>query len=297
MTPAMTVMPGLWRLELRVALRHAAAFAEVLEGITDAVSWDTPDGTRQATLQAFSASEIDPAQVRAALADASHAMDAAVPAVDIMWLPPQDWLAANRQDFPPLDVGRFHVRGSHLEGPPPVGRTVIHLDAATAFGSGRHATTAGCLLALQDLFRCHRPIRVLDMGCGSGILAIATACLWPAAKVLAADVDAEAVRVAAINARRNGVTKRVTAAVSSGYRAPAVRLNGPYDVIVANILANPLKEMAGDLARHLAPGGMAVLSGLLLRDAPAVLAAHRSRGLRLVSRIVIDDWATLTLTR
>jgi ribosomal protein L11 methyltransferase len=135
------------------------------------------------------------------------------------------------------------------------------------------------------------------MGCGSGILAIAMARLWPTAKVLAADVDAEAIRVTADNARRNGVATRIASVVSNGYQASAIHAGAPYDVIVANILANPLRAMAGDVTRALAPGGVAVLSGLLSRDAPAVLAAHRSRGLRLVSRIVIDDWATLVLSK
>ncbi len=294
---SVTTVPGLWRLELRVALRHASAFAEVLEDMADAVSWDTPDGTRQATLQAYAASEPDLAEVQSALAATARALNTAVPTADILWLPPHDWLAANRADFPPLDVGRFHVRGSHLDGRPPTGSIVIHLDAATAFGSGRHATTAGCLLALQGLARRRRPQRVLDMGCGSGILAIAMARLWPTAKVLAADVDAEAIRVTADNARRNGVATRIASVVSNGYQASAIHAGAPYDVIVANILANPLRAMAGDVTRALAPGGVAVLSGLLSRDAPAVLAAHRSRGLRLVSRIVIDDWATLVLSK
>ena len=292
----MTTVAGLWRIELRVALRHAPAFAGALEDLADAVSWDTPEDARPALLQAFAATEPDIAEVRAALAAAAEALGIAAPAADVQWLAPRDWLAENRRDFPPLDVGRFHIRGSHVEEPPPLGRIVIHLDAATAFGSGRHATTAGCLLALQKLVP-RRPLRALDMGCGSGILAIAMARLWPASTVLASDIDAEAVRVTAANARENGVGRRVSAVVSSGYRALAVRQGGPYDVIAANILARPLKAMAGDLARALAPGGAAVLSGLLARDMPLVLAAHRARDLRLAARSVIDDWATLVVVK
>jgi ribosomal protein L11 methyltransferase len=291
------MLASLWRLELRVALNDAAVFSEVLENIAVAVSWDTPDGACQATLHAYFSTEPDIVQVRVALADAAEALNTAMPVTDILWLPPRDWLAANREDFPPLDVGRFHVRGSHQEGRPPAGLIVICLDAATAFGSGRHATTAGCLLAVQDIARRRNPKRVLDMGCGSGILAIAMARLWPGSNVTSADVDAEAVRVTAENAHRNGVALRIIPVVSNGYRASTVRASAPYDVIVANILANPLKKMASDLACALAPGGLAVLSGLLLRDAPAVLAAHRSCGLHLVSRIVIDDWATLTISK
>ncbi len=134
------------------------------------------------------------------------------------------------------------------------------------------------------------------MGCGSGILAIAAAKTW-GARVIAADVDARAVRVAAGNARANGVARLVHAVASDGYRDMAVRRTAPYDLIVANILARPLMRMAPDLARRLAPGGVAVLSGLLARQERAVIGAHRAHGLALARRIALGGWHTLVLAR
>ena len=288
----MSLTPALWRIEVRVPVALAEVFAEAVEAVADAVSWTVPDDGGPASVQGYAADEPDRALLMAALQATAAAHGSAAPVPDVMWFPAQDWVAENQRDLPPLAIGRFHLLGSHHDQAPPAGSILIRLDAATAFGSGRHASTEGCLLALEDLARTLRPRRGLDMGCGSGILAIAMAKLWPIA-VTAADIDPEAVRVARANALCNGV--RLKVAMSDGYRAPAVRRAGPYDLIVANILANPLKRMAGDLAAALAPGGRAVLSGLLASDAAAVIAAHRAHGLLLKHRRVIDGWATLTL--
>jgi ribosomal protein L11 methyltransferase len=165
-----------------------------------------------------------------------------------------------------------------------------------AFGSGEHATTRGCLLALDDLARRRRLRRVLDLGCGSGVLAIAAAKTWPA-RVLAADNDPVAVAVAAENAALNGVADRVRVVESDGYRHPAIGAGGPYDLILANILADPLRGFARDLARRLAPGGAAVLSGIVDHQVRPVVLAHRPYGLRLRRTIAIGPWATLVLGR
>lgn len=288
----MTETPALWRIEVRVPVAFAEAFAAAVEAVAEAVSWTVPDDGGPALIQGYAEAEPDAGVLGDGLTLAAEAAGLPPPAADVTWLAPRDWVADNRRDLQPLSIGRFRLLGSHHDEAPPAGSLLIRLDAATAFGSGRHATTAGCLIALQDMARTMRPRRALDMGCGSGILAIAMAKLWPV-RVTAADIDPEAVRVAAANARRNGV--RLSAAVSDGYRAPAVRAAGPYDVVVANILANPLKQMSGALTASLAPGGQAVLSGLLAADADAVIAAHRARGLRLRRRIVIDGWATLVV--
>ncbi len=290
----MTLTPALWRIEIRVPVAAAEDFAAAIEATAEAVSWTVPDDGGPALVQGYAAAEPDKEMLAEGLKDTAAALGIKVPVADVIWLPPRDWVAENRRDLQPLSIGRFHFLGSHHDVAAPAGSILIRLDAATAFGSGRHATTAGCLLALQDLARTMRPRQALDMGCGSGILAIAMAKLWPIA-VTAADIDGEAVRVARGNALRNGV--RLRAAVSDGYRAAVVRAAGPYDLIVANILANPLKRMAGSLADALAPGGRAVLSGLLAGDAAAVVAAHRAQGLVLTHRRIIDGWATLTMAR
>jgi ribosomal protein L11 methyltransferase len=206
-----------------------------------------------------------------------------------------NWLARVAAGFTPHRIGRFWVHGSHVREAPPAGAVPIRLDAGLAFGSGEHASTRGCLLALDELARRRRFGRVLDLGCGSGILAIAAAKCWPA-RVLAVDNDPQAVAVARDNARQNGVSHRVGARWSEGYRSPAVRGAGPYDLILANILADPLCDMARDLARHLAPGGSAILAGLLDAQAPAVVGAHRAAGLRLRRCIQLEAWSTLVFT-
>ncbi|MEQ9815187.1 MAG: 50S ribosomal protein L11 methyltransferase [Azospirillaceae bacterium] len=217
------------------------------------------------------------------------------PPLRVEVLPPTDWLKASFEAFPAFSVGRFRIHGSHLEQGAP-GQIDLVIDAATAFGSGEHPTTAGCLLALDRLSRRqHRP-GVLDVGSGTGILAFAAAKLW-GVQVLASDIDGESVRVARINARVNGVADRVRVVLADGYRHPAVAGGAPYDLIVANILARPLVTMAPALARHLSPGGRAVLSGLLTRQEAMVLTAHRAQGLVLESRVRIGVWSTLVLRR
>ncbi|MGH6979877.1 MAG: 50S ribosomal protein L11 methyltransferase, partial [Stellaceae bacterium] len=163
---------------------------------------------------------------------------------------------------------------------------------ATAFGTGEHATTRGCLLATDHVKR--PPRRILDMGCGTGILAIAAAKLWHR-DVLATDIDPESVRVTRVNAKVNGVANAVRAEISPGYRHREIARRAPFNLVLANILARPLMDMAPDLARVLAPGGMAVLSGLLARQEAAVLAAHRAQGLYLVTRIALEGWHTLVV--
>jgi ribosomal protein L11 methyltransferase len=212
-------------------------------------------------------------------------------------LPERDWLAENRRAFPPLRIGRFLVHGSHWPGPekavPPAGAIAIEIDAATAFGTGEHPSTRGCLVALDSLARRRRFQRPLDIGTGSGILAIAAAKRLRR-PVLASDVDCDAVRVAAHHVRRNGLRGRVRVVCAPGYRSRALR-RSRYDLIFANILARPLALMARDLGRAIKPGGIAVLAGLLKRQEAQVLAAHRAQGLALQRRLVIEGWSTLIL--
>jgi ribosomal protein L11 methyltransferase len=207
----------------------------------------------------------------------------------------RDWLAENRRAFPPLRIGRFFVHGSHWTGPAPPGAIPLEIDAATAFGTGEHPSTTGVLLALDRLARRRRFRRPLDIGTGSGVLAIAAAKLLHR-PVLASDIDCAAARVAAHHVGRNGLHDRVRVICAPGYRARAVR-RSRYDLILANILARPLSLMARDLARALAPDGVAVLAGLLRRQEPMVLAAHRMQGLAMAGRLMIDGWSTLILRR
>ena len=206
------------------------------------------------------------------------------------------WLARTREAFPEQRIGaRFAIRGSHLAGRPPAGRISLTLDAGMAFGSGEHASTRGCLLALERLAPL-RPHRILDLGTGSGILALAAARLWHR-RVLAADNDPHSVRAARRNAAANGLGPYVHAILADGWRPRSIRRGAPYDLVLANILARPLAAMASQLARHIAPGGHAILAGLLSRQAAMVLNAHRRTGLRLEHRITTEGWTTLILKR
>jgi ribosomal protein L11 methyltransferase len=208
-------------------------------------------------------------------------------------LPERDWLAENQLAFPPLRIGRFFIRGSHHRGRVPVGAIGIRLDAATAFGTGEHPSTRGCLMALESLSRRQRFRRPLDVGTGTGILAVAAAKLLHR-RVLASDIDCGAARVARHNLARNGVKHLVRVRRAAGYRDRAIG-KSRYDLILSNILARPLALLADDLARALMPGGRAILSGLLCRQEPIVLSAHRDSGIVLERRLVIDGWSTLVL--
>lgn len=206
------------------------------------------------------------------------------------------WLARTQSAFPEQHVGRrFAIRGTHVMTPPQLGRTTLRLDAGVAFGSGEHGSTRGCLRALERVAP-RRPRRILDLGTGSGVLAMAAARLLHRS-VLATDIDRWSVRTAAENAALNGLANRVRCTLGNGWRHRLVRTGGPYDLVFANILARPLCLMAHDLARHLAPGGRAILAGLLRGQVPMVLAAHRRHGLHLRFSLTEGNWATLVLGR
>ncbi|MFW5680010.1 MAG: 50S ribosomal protein L11 methyltransferase [Pseudomonadota bacterium] len=216
---------------------------------------------------------------------------------EVARLAAQDWLEATKRAFPPITVGRFWVYGSHVESAPPAGKVPLMIDAGLAFGTGEHGSTHGCLVAIDRLARRHRFARVLDMGCGTAILAIAALKCWPGARALAVDIDPLAAATAKANAVVNGVGERIRTGRADGYDAPELRRAGRFDLILANILAGPLCQMAPDLAISLAPGGHAVLAGLLTTQADAVAEAHRRVGLRLIARYAVGPWATLVLKK
>lgn len=270
---------------------------EALDDLVESVSlFELEDPTSGATtgwrIDLFARRRPDPAALTRALAPLVGKKRAA--RLELAPVPATDWLLAAAMQIEPVRAGRFFVHGAKDRQRAPADAVPIELEAGLAFGSGEHATTRACLLAIDRLAR-RRPFRrVLDLGCGSGILGIAAAKCWPC-RVVAADIDEVAVRVAAENAAGNGVASRVAAVVSDGYRHPAIRRGAPFDLIVANILANPLIELAPRSARHLAPGGHAILSGLLDRQADAVVAAHRRAGLRPRGLLREGPWVALLL--
>ena len=288
-----------WRIAMVVPHGVEQRFEAALEPFAPALTCFEVEEENPAAgwqVEAFTEEEPDRAALSAAVASAAAAAGVAEPALTVEPLPDVNWVAQNLADFPPLTIGRFHVYGSHVAEPVPPGKTGLLVDAATAFGSGRHASTTGELLAFQWLFRRRRFARALDMGCGSGILALALAKGWRV-PTFAVDVDPESVRVTRENARLNGVASLVTARHSNGFRAAEVARRGPYDLIAANILARPLMAMAPELDAVLAPGGRAVLAGLLSDQARMVGGAYRRRGLILERELRIGRWSTLILAK
>jgi ribosomal protein L11 methyltransferase len=280
-------MSPLWTVRLQSDKAGSAAAEAALEPFAVAVSRYEIERGRRWEVEALIDGRPDRAAIRAALKGLGEAIFAALPA--------KDWVAESRRALPAISAGRFYLRGAHVKGPTPKGKIELLVDAGAAFGTGRHETTRGCLLALDRLARGRRAFkRPLDLGCGSGVLSLAAGKLWPA-RVLAADNDPDAVRVARENAGLNGLADRLTIVKSSGYGAAAIRRAAPFDLIMANILARPLYRMAGSLARNLSPGGRAVLSGILTTQEQMVLHAHLERGLVLDFRLRLGDWSVLVL--
>ena len=283
-----------WRTSLTVPAPLADAFEAVLADCCEALSSRLGrPGT--SILAGYGPQRPDRAQLETRAALLAAALGAPTPAIDIERLETADWLAESLAGFPPLRIGRIRIRGSHVREPAPPGTIDLVVDATIAFGTGEHPTTAGCLLALQRLAKRRRPARCLDMGCGTGILAVAAAKLFRC-PVLAVDLSPDAVAVARHTARVNGVRHLVEVTQGDGYRGVSTP-GGTYDLILSNILAGPLAAMAGACAAALRPAGWAVLSGLLDRQERWVTAAHRARGLRLAGRQVVASWPTLVMER
>ena len=208
----------------------------------------------------------------------------------------RDWVAQVRRELAPVRAGRFVVHGGHDAGCVPINRVGLVIEAAMAFGTGHHPTTVGCLMALERLAHGRRPRRVADIGCGTGVLAMAAARLWRV-PVIAGDIDAVATATARANARANRAAPHIRVVTAPGFRATALREGPGFDLAFANILARPLKALAPDMAARLLPGGRAILSGLLSEQAPAVEARYRAWGFVPEARLRLGAWTTLTLRR
>jgi ribosomal protein L11 methyltransferase len=212
-----------------------------------------------------------------------------------------DWVTMSQAGLQPIRAGRFYVHTPTHAGTIPEGAIAFEIDASLAFGTGQHATTSGCLAALDALERDGARFgNIADIGTGTGILAFAALAAWPEAKCIATDIDGQAVAVARENAAINRVTLghgagELLLAVADGMQSPLLSARAPFDLIVANILARPLVELAPDFAHALAPGGTVMLAGLLVAQAHAVVAAYAYEGLNLRIRGT-GEWPVLVLT-
>jgi ribosomal protein L11 methyltransferase len=238
-----------------------------------------------------------PPDIAALAAQLANAIAPALPPPELASVPELNWVAISQAALPPVAAGRFVVHGSHDRGRVQRGPNAILIEAGEAFGTAHHATTQGCLLAIDRLTRSGTFGRVLDLGCGSGVLAIAVARALPRADILATDYDPLSIAVAAANAKANGVSQRIAFACARGLAHPWLRHAAPFDLVIANILAAPLTALAAELGTALHRGGTVVLSGLLNPEAPVLVAAYGAHGFALVEHRRIAGWSTLTLRK
>ncbi len=289
----MTGAPAaVWSIAVDAHGTAAQAFADALEPLVDSVSVFAGDEDR--TVMAIVSGLVDWAVLVRAIETTAHQHAIPVPRIVHERLDGIDWLGRNRSHFPKLRYGRFLVHGAHHRPIERCGLLAIEIEAGCAFGSGTHASTEGCLRSLDRLARSVRPRTVIDLGCGSGILAVAAVRLWPRARVLALDCDPAAVETARNNAAINRASSRIVVRRATGFSGAGTTT---VDLVTANILAEPLVTLAPDAARRVRSAGHIVLSGLLASQARMVRAAYRRHGFRQVGQVLIGDWCTLVLRR
>ncbi len=292
----MASVPSTYRASFAIGDERAAKLVvdiltEVFfEGEAAIAAFERPDGRWDVTLHFADAP--DQALVRQLVTNAAGADIAGGIAFDTVEA--RDWVKASLEDLVPVPAGRFVVHGQHDRARVAPNKLGIEIEAALAFGTGHHGTTRGCLLLLDHVLKAWRPRRVLDLGTGTGVLAIAAAKALHE-KILASDIDPISVGVAQENARLNMSGHLVQAIPATGFAAPQFAQSGPFDLVLANILANPLRQLATPMSRHLAPSALVILSGLLTHQAASVIAAYRARGLVPLRHLRIEGWSSLLL--
>lgn len=288
----------LYKLEFCCHKTHISLFEEVLGeehlGLSTFEQKENPDQWNIEVLFDFSPN-IQVLNYLVKEAAGKHAIEA--PYLSLSLVPEIDWLSENRKAFPPLTIGNFYVYGSHHEDPIPHDKISFKIDAATAFGTGQHATTQGCLLALEKIKQQkYTVLQPLDLGCGTGILGMAMARLFNV-NVVMSDCDIEAVEKATFNVPENYLTDKVTCYLSEGFQSEILKNKAPYDLVTANILADPLIHLASDMKKYISKGGIVILSGLLATQSEAVGNAYQAFSFKEIDRYPIDEWMTLVLMR
>ncbi|WP_441276758.1 50S ribosomal protein L11 methyltransferase [Tardiphaga sp. 172_B4_N1_3] len=262
------------------------------EGQAAIAAFESPEGRWDVTVHF--ADPPDEASIRDLVSLASD--DTVAASIVFDSIEAKDWVKESLEGLVPVRAGRFIVHGQHDRDKVRPNQLGIEIEAALAFGTGHHGTTRGCLVYLDYVLRAKAPQRMLDLGTGTGVLAIAAAKATKR-RVLATDIDPMSVRVARENMRLNGVGNLVDTVCATGFSSPAFGDRAPFDLILANILANPLRAMSTDMARHLTRNGMVILSGLLPHQAMSVIAAYRARGLVLRKHQIIEGWSSLLMQR
>jgi ribosomal protein L11 methyltransferase len=294
----MNLTPSAHRASFTVADEQGAKAAVdqltdlFVDGDAAVVAFERPDGRWDVALHF--ALQPDQGLLRERVSDVAGEAIAQSLAFDT--IEAKDWVKASLDNLVPVPAGRFLVHGQHDRARISPNKLGIEIEAALAFGTGHHGTTRGCLLLLDHVLKAHRPRRVLDLGTGTSVLAIAAAKALHGA-VLASDIDPVSVKVACDNVRLNGVGNLVRLIRATGFAAPDFADHGPFDLVLANILANPLRQLARPMLQHLAPGALVILSGLLNHQAMSVIAAYRARGLVPLRHLRIEGWSSLLLHR
>lgn len=288
----------LYKLSFQTTSKDAPLFGDALDENVLASSWyeideDTDHWVMDATLN----DEMDQSLICQQIKDIATRHGIATPEIIIEELPDMDWLEQTWKNFPPRQIGRFFIYGSHTQIEIPDGLIGLEINAATAFGSGEHETTTACINALTKMYNDGYAIQnPLDMGCGSGILAMVIAKLW-GIPVLAVDNDPESVRVTTTNAHMNDCSDLIHPLCNEGFAGTIVKEKGKFDLIAANILAAPLCEMAPDMSECTPAGGKVVLSGLLIRQIESVRKAYEEQGFTFIDQHLIGDWAALVFEK
>lgn len=275
----------------QTARRVTDLLTECLEdGEAAVAAFERPDGRWDVTVHFAEAP--DQGRIKSLVAQA--ASDDVAQTIVFDTIAAKDWVKASLEGLVPVAAGRFIVHGQHDRAHVPPNKLGIEIEAALAFGTGHHGTTRGCLLLLDHVLHSKMPRRILDLGAGTGVLAIAAAKALRR-KVLASDIDPRSATVARENAALNEVGNLVISICATGFSAPQFRLRAPFDLVMANILANPLRQLAPPMAAHLAPEAMVILSGLLPHQTRSVIGTYRTQGLVLIRQIRIDGWCSLLM--
>ena len=279
----------MWRLSFLSSVAEAEYLASQLEDFCLAVSWFEKDAQAQGwQVEATFEEQPDEKNIKSLLGALSY---------ELAPLPSKDWLSENRKSFPAIDIGPFYIYGSHHQEKLPEGKIAFRIDAATAFGTGQHATTQGCLLALHDLKQAGIKVQnYLDLGCGTAVLAMAMARLFQV-RGIASDNDPEAVDRANLNVAENHLERFVEVILSEGFSHERLEAQAPYSLIAANILADPLIALSPEMARFMAEEGKVILSGLLQTQQQGTLKAYEKVGFSLQKTYPMAEWVTLVLKK
>eukprot|EP00439_Symbiodinium_sp_Y106_P089899 s1_g2435.t1 len=291
-------MSQVWKATFAAPVAHADAFATLLSDAfhPDAQAVATAEVEEHVTwsVEAYYNDEPNAEQIETIIGPLAEELNLPMPEVTVEALPDVNWVAKSLEGLAPIETDRFFVHGAHDADKCPASRIPLLVDAGEAFGTGHHGTTLGCLKFIEKECARRRPSRILDLGCGTGLLAIAAAKLTGQC-IVASDIDPIATRVTRENARVNNMHPLIKTITAKGTDSPDLKTQGPYDLLIANILARPLAQMAPGVEQQLARGGTLILSGILHAQEQMVLSAYRSQGLYLHDRLRIDEWVTLRL--